>query len=75
MRTTPSMITENGGTNYYSVYSASVEHTVSNAWTLFLPLVNCANRYVTPNSNGTSGNATRVRTNNASAFISFDSEL
>jgi len=75
MRATPSMITENGGTNYYSVYSASVEHTVSNAWTLFLPQVNCANLYITPNTNGTAGNATRVRTNNASAFISFDSEL
>jgi len=75
MRATPSMITENGGTNYYSIYSASVEHTVSNAWTLFLPQVNCANLYVTPNSNGTLGNATRVRTNNASAFIYFDSEL
>tara|TARA_E500000318_G_scaffold106398_1_gene114356 strand:- start:70 stop:1083 length:1014 start_codon:yes stop_codon:yes gene_type:complete len=75
MRATPSMITENGGTNYYSIYSASVEHTVSNAWALFLPQVNCANLYITPNSNGTSGNATRVRTNNASAFIYFDSEL
>ena len=75
MRATPSMITENGGTNYYSIYSASVEHTASNAWNLFLPQVNCANLYITPNSNGTSGNATRVRTNNASAFIYFDSEL
>ena len=75
MRTTPSMITENGGTNYYSIYSASVEYTASNAWTLFLPQVNCANIYITPNSNGTAGNATRIRTNNASAFISFDSEL
>ena len=75
MRTTPSMITENGGTNYYSIYSATTEHTASNAWTLFLPQVNCANIYITPNSNGTAGNATRIRTNNTSAFISFDSEL
>ena len=75
MRATPSMITENGGTNYYSAYSNSIEHTVSNAWTLFLPHKNGASIYVTPNTNGTAGNAARIRTNVTSAYMAFDSEL
>ena len=74
MRSTPTL-DANSGSNYWGIYIGGVLRNSSAGWTMFRPMKQGATCYNQGFGSMTAGQAGRVITSNASAYMAFDAEL